>query len=497
MKKLSHNGVLLPEYEFKGFKIKYRGKIIELSTDQEEMAVAWARKLGTPYANDPTFKKNFLIDFLKVLEINEKAGLEDFDFSEIIKWIESERAKREMMSQEERKKLAELRKTIREENKERYGHAIVDGERVEVGAYMAEPAGIFMGRGKHPLRGKWKRSIKPNEIILNLSPDSPIPTGDWKEIVWQPNSMWISKWDDPLRGKEKYVWLAETAPLKQEREKKKYDRAKKLSGEIEKLRSHILLNLENANIKRRKIATVCYLIDVVKLRVGDEKDVDEADTVGATTLRPEHIKFLENNTIRFDFLGKDSVPFTKSVKVNPQVYNNIKEFSDSANSSIFNGVRSDNVRIFLSEVADGISAKVFRTYHATETVKEFLKKTKTTKKTEPWMKKETLTMANLEAAILLNHKKAIPKNYSKTLEKRKKRLKELKNKKITPKRSESIQKLSSRIRIMTKTKGHNLNTSLKSYIDPRVIYKWGKRVEYNWRDYYQKTLERKFEWIEN
>ena len=39
------------------------------------------------------------------------------------------------------------------------------------------------------------------------------------------------------------------------------------------------------------------------MRVGDEKDPDEADTVGATTLRKEHIKLTENS-IEFDFLGK-------------------------------------------------------------------------------------------------------------------------------------------------------------------------------------------------
>ena len=39
------------------------------------------------------------------------------------------------------------------------------------------------------------------------------------------------------------------------------------------------------------------------MRVGDEKDPDEADTVGATTLRKEHIK-ITTNTIEFDFLGK-------------------------------------------------------------------------------------------------------------------------------------------------------------------------------------------------
>ena len=37
-------------------------------------------------------------------------------------------------------------------------------------------------------------------------------------------------------------------------------------------------------ISRRKVATVAWLILVPNMRVGDEKDPDEADTVGAITL---------------------------------------------------------------------------------------------------------------------------------------------------------------------------------------------------------------------
>jgi len=38
------------------------------------------------------------------------------------------------------------------------------------------------------------------------------------------------------------------------------------------------------------------------MRVGDEKDPDEADTVGATTLRVEHVK-ITDKTIELDCLG--------------------------------------------------------------------------------------------------------------------------------------------------------------------------------------------------
>ena len=65
--------------------------------------------------------------------------------------------------------------------------------------------------------------------------------------------------------------------------------------------------------KIRNVATCYYLIYRTAMRVGDEKDEDEADTVGATTLRKEHIK-ITANAIEFDFLGKDSVRWQETVK---------------------------------------------------------------------------------------------------------------------------------------------------------------------------------------
>ena len=43
----------------------------------------------------------------------------------------------------------------------------------------------------------------------------------------------------------------------------------------------------------------------------------------------------------------------------------------------------------------------------------------------------------------------------------------------------------------------NLGTSLKSYIHPKIVYKWCKRVDYEWRKLYPSTLQRKFSWIEH
>ena len=53
-----------------------------------------------------------------------------------------------------------------------------------------------------------------------------------------------------------------------------------------------------------QLATAVYLIDTLVLRVGNEKGSDEADTVGVSSLRVEHIKLKGNTNSRVRFFGQ-------------------------------------------------------------------------------------------------------------------------------------------------------------------------------------------------
>ncbi len=497
MHQLIHNGVLFPtRYEWKEFRVLVKGIHLELTPEQEEMAVAWVKKLGTDYVNDRVFAKNFFQDFKKALNLNEEVNPEDFDFSEIQAYIEGEKARKEALSKEEKKELAKQRKILREANKDRFGCATVDGEKTEIGNYTAEPSSIFMGRGKHPLRGRWKQGPTSRDVTLNLSPDAPTPKGEWKERVWKPDEMWIAKWEDKLRGKLKHVWLSDSSCIKQNRDIEKFNKALELEAKIGQLKAHIMKNLQSEDIMRRKIATVCYLIDALKLRVGDEKDNDEADTVGATTLRPEHITFGSNGKIFFDFLGKDSVRWQKDVVLNEAAIRNLQELTKIADSSIFKGVRSSNVSAFLGEVMEGLTAKVFRTYHATKAVDKSLSENKVTNLDPDYVKKHVALMANLQAAIICNHKRTPPKTWRASLEKKLERLHNQRVKK-TEASKRAAKKLQLNIEEMKSTRDYNLRTSLKSYIDPRIYFEWGKEIDFDWKLYYPRTLQTKFSWVEN
>ena len=540
-KKLQHNGILFPPaYEAQGIKIKIKGESIDLDLNQEEMIYQWAKKKDTPYAQDKVFQKNFTADFAKTMNSKfKKISYEDIDFSSAYKVVDKEKDLKEMMTKEEKKEQAKKRKELREELKTKYGIAIMDGKEVEVGNYMAEPPGIFIGRGEHPLRGKWKPHVTAKDVTLNMDKEAKKSMkGEWGKIVHEHDSMWLANWMDFLTQKRKYVWLADSSDLKQGRDKEKYEKAVKLEKEIEKIKKAMVKDMKDP--KKSNVATACYLIYRTAMRVGDEKDPDEADTVGATTLRKEHIK-ITSDAIEFDFLGKDCVRWQETLKAvgdDKQFQENLKKLIEKKkpNEEIFHNITSRDVNKYFSGIVKGLTAKVFRTYQATTVVKDYLMEHDNIKGKTANEKLYHAKMANLEAAKMCNHKRTIPKTFDQVLEKKRdtiknaekdqpskktqealkkvesslpktetqkkskeKRIKALNGqiKKQKQKHKERVEKLKLQIDLSEKTRDYNLGTSLRNYIDPRVIKAWTDEVGVEWEKLYTAALQKKFLWVKN
>jgi DNA topoisomerase-1 len=574
LKQLIHYGVVVPEPAPPlGLVLTIQGEPVALTPKQEEMALAWAKKQGTPYVQDATFVQNFLTDFGRALGPASVLSEDDVDLEPAIRIVEAERAAKERMTKEERKALAAERRAQREALRERYGYATVDGQQVQIANYVVEPSGIFMGRGRHPLRGRWKEGARQWDITLNLSPDAPRPPGEWGEIVWQPESLWVARWKDKLSGKLKYVWLGDTAPVKQEREAQKFDQVYELDDRLETVRAQIERDMSDPDSGRWRIATACYLIDALCLRVGDEKDPDEADTVGATTLRPEHVTLHPDGTAEFRFLGKDSVLWHKTLDLPKVVHQNLEELIRTARPSntnpngdkghpsrdkpqLFPNTSSRMVNAYLSGILEvpGLTAKVFRTHHATLAVQRSLAESGVQASDPEYEKWEAASLANLEAAVLCNHTKqesaSWPRSRRRFKERRQKAEKRVsryeervetyrqalaalheeareKEEAATPSRREKVRaryekrfgvarrrlqgaqtqlekahlalgKIDAQASISAQKRTWNLGTSLKSYIDPRVYYQWGQQVEYDVLErYYPKALRQKFAWVKD
>jgi len=494
-KTLRHNGVAFPDpFVSKGLTVAIRGEPIALSVLAEEMAYQFAKKKDTPYAQDPVFVENFMKYFSKELPQNLKGiKFSEIDFSKFYRLVDQEKREKEFMGKDEKKRLAASRKEMREAMKAKYGKARIDDKEVDIANWLVEPPGLFMGRGNHPIRGSWKPRVNQKDVTLNLDESAPVPDGEWGDVVHDRESIWMARWIDKLTGKEKYVWPHEGSAIQQSRNKEKYDKALRIETKLGPVRRTILSKMIRGDVKTKKIATVAYLIDKLGMRVGDEKDEDEADTVGATTLRVEHVKILEDR-VEFDFLGKDSVRWVKTIPEAEQILlENLTRFTKGKKpeEEIFDVVTSSMVNRFLSGIVPDLTAKVFRTYHATKQAEASLL-AKDMRQADDLEKLYFAKEANLRAAEFCNHKRTPPKNWDESLKKKEEKLAEYKAKG----KEAMVKKMEMNVEFTRKTKDYNLNTSLKNYIDPRIYKSWCDHVGFDWDKLYTTSLQKKFSWVE-
>ena len=220
---------------------------------------------------------------------------------------------------------------------------------------------------------------------------------------------------------------------------------------------------------------------------------------------------------------------------------------------IFPRIGSSDVNAYLSGILPGLTAKVFRTHHATEVVRHSLAESGVEADDPVYEKWGAVALANYEAAVLCNHSKQAPANWRERRQKAKEREERLKERfalrrtqhreaeealkalrqeardkraaaktsaqreKIKVRYDKRIERAKKRVEttrdrrdraraaldkarvkdgITAKKRTWNLGTSLKSYIDPRVVYGWGQSVDYEVLEcYYPTLLRRKFAWV--
>lgn len=110
------------------------------------------------------------------------------------------------------------------------------------------------------------------------------------------------------------------------KDREKYEKARRLKNSIDIIRESYLKMISDKDMRNRQLGTATYIIDKLALRAGNDKDEDEADTVGCCSLRVEHLKLLSDNRVEFEFLGKDSMKYHNVVTVIPEVWKNLEIF---------------------------------------------------------------------------------------------------------------------------------------------------------------------------
>lgn len=513
----------------------YNGERLRLGIDAEEVMTFYAKMLDHDYTKKEVFNTNFFNDWRKFMTEEERKLIKDLkkcDFTKVFDYFKQKSEERKNMTKEEKKKIKEDNLEIKKE----YGYCIWDGHKQPIGNYKIEPPGLFRGRGEHPKMGMVKRRTQPEDVIINCSKESKIPEPPaghkWKEVRHDNMVAWLCSWTENVQGNTKYVMLNAASRVKGERDWQKYEKARKLHRYIDKLRENYTEDWKSKEMKVRQRAVAIYFIDKLALRAGNEKDEDEADTVGCCSLRIEHIKLhnqvegVGENVVEFDFLGKDSIRYQNKVAVDKRVFKNLKLFMENKNDDdeLFDRLNTTILNSYLNEVMEGLSAKVFRTYNASRTLQEQLDQM-TNSKDSINDKLLAYNRANRAVAILCNHQRAVPKTFAKSMEnmqskiqakkdqiaeaekelkKAKSDMKNLKTvaakkkyetkEKALEKLREGLRKLEMQVTDKEENKDIALGTSKLNYLDPRISIGWCKKHNVPVEKIYSKTQREKFRW---
>jgi len=534
---LEHKGPLFaPAYERLPDHVKfyYDGKAIRLSEETEEVATFYGRMIDHDYTTKEVFNKNFFKDWRKVMNDKEKELIRDLqkcDFTAINEHFKKLSEERKARSKEEKKAEKEKNDQIIEE----YGFCTIDGHKERIGNFRTEPPSLFRGRGEHPKQGMVKRRIVPEDVIINCSKDSDIPEPPeghkWKKVQHDNTVTWLASWTENIQGQIKYIMLNPSSKLKGEKDWQKYEKARKLKDKIDQIREDYMQDLKSKEMRVRQRAVALYFIDKLALRAGNEKDEDQADTVGCCSLRFEHIELHDELdgkefVVEMDFLGKDSIRYQNSVAVEKRVYKNLKLFMENkkAGDDLFDRLNTTILNQYLNSLMDGLTAKVFRTYNASHTLQ--IQLNKLTVDEDPIQAKLlSYNRANRAVAVLCNHQRAVPKTHEKSMEninvkieakqeaiqEAQKQLKSAKKsyknggsqteKALVEKKKKALERLLEqleKLEIQKTDKDENktiaLGTSKLNYLDPRISVAWCKKHEVPIEKVYNKTQREKFRW---
>ena len=200
----------------------------------------------------------------------------------------------------------------------------------------------------------------------------------------------------------------------------KFVRILDLKGNLPAITKRVRAGLALGDTPREKVvAAVVALIDRLHFRIGTERMAEEHGTYGVTTLRPEHVT-VEGNSIRFQFVGKKQVPWdrrTTDAKL-AQFITSLQEGAEDEGQLFWYNegntkrpLQASDVNRFLGQW--GVSAKDFRTYHATQMVFTELKRLSRPKGSRKLSKKEAKARVKQAVEVVaeqLGHTPAVCKS---------------------------------------------------------------------------------------
>lgn len=223
--------------------------------------------------------------------------------------------------------------------------------------------------------GKVIRSGSQRERLDSLA----IPPA-WTEVWICPDPLgYVQATGRDARGRKQSIYH----PIwQQHREEKKYAKLARLDRAISKVRQMVARHLRLHGLPKQKVvAAAVRLIDETWMRVGNERYAKENGSYGVTTLRNKHL-MTSSTKLVLDFPGKSGKKHQLELE-NPSLARLLSRFKSVRGTYLFQfldesgkpvPIKSDDVNAYLKE-ASGVkmTAKDFRTWHATKLAAQLVK----------------------------------------------------------------------------------------------------------------------------
>jgi hypothetical protein len=146
---------------------------------------------------------------------------------------------------------------------------------------------------------------------------------------------------------------------------RKFKRIEQMQKHYGTIQDNISKDLSSTDPKKRAAATVMKLVDDTTMRIGGSGAEKFTGSVGATTMRREHVKENPDGSLQFTFPGKSGVAWDRKVS-DPKLVAAVKTFmADKSPSEKLFPTRAEDVNKYLKTVSPvKVTAKDYRTLHA-------------------------------------------------------------------------------------------------------------------------------------
>ncbi len=174
------------------------------------------------------------------------------------------------------------------------------------------------------------------------------------------------------KGRKQYRYHAR---WRETRDASKYDHMMAFGDALPGIRARVATDLARRGLPREKVlATVVYLLETTRIRVGNEEYAQTNHHYGLTTLRHQHVS-VHGETLKFSFVGKVGVRHRLEIKSRrlARIVRSVRDLPGQelfqyidAHTGEIRPIHSDDVNEYLRAITgEPFTAKDFRTWAGT------------------------------------------------------------------------------------------------------------------------------------